>query len=494
MLYNFRFPRAKRLGRTRKLAAIALTLGLVGSLISVLSPGSAAPAQAVTASDFQPGNLISDVVMYNKSTMSVAQIQAFLNQKEPTCASGYTCLKSYKQDTANYQVPTTGSYVQGVCAPYVGASGESAATIIWKVAQYCNVNPQVILVTLQKEESLVTSSAPSTLRYRSAMGYGCPDTAVCNSDFYGFFKQVYWGARAMQRPVANYKPGVKSAILYSPNRACGTRSVTVLNKATSNLYTYTPYTPDAKALANLKGTGDSCSSYGNRNFWVYFNSWFGSTVIPQVNIQYAQAVIQDVLDRPATTADQYKWGRYLLTHAPRAIVPSQLLTTPEYRTLLVNSTETSIYGATTVPTGAAAAELSSITRGSLPQDDLVPDILGSPAFYATVGGTSATFVTAVYHYIDGRVPTDAELAAGVKSLLKTHRGGYAKALWHSTEAMTIRANALFETYLLRPPTAPELSSLLGFMKTHTQASDIAHVMGMTEYLLDAETRFPVTSS
>ena len=40
------------------------------------------------------------------------------------------------------------------------------------------------------------------------------------------------------------------------------------NRATAALYYYTPFTPNAAALANLGGTGDACLSYGNRNFWL----------------------------------------------------------------------------------------------------------------------------------------------------------------------------------------------------------------------------------
>ncbi|MBC7404826.1 MAG: hypothetical protein H7252_03970 [Cytophaga sp.] len=49
------------------------------------------------------------------------------------------------------------------------------------------------------------------------------------------------------------------------------------NQATAGLYNYTPYQPNTAALANLYGTGDSCSAYGNRNFWRMFYDWFGST-------------------------------------------------------------------------------------------------------------------------------------------------------------------------------------------------------------------------
>lgn len=50
----------------------------------------------------------------------------------------------------------------------------------------------------------------------------------------------------------------------------------IRNQATASLYNYTPYQPNAAALAAGYGTGDACSSYGNRNFWNYFSDWFGN--------------------------------------------------------------------------------------------------------------------------------------------------------------------------------------------------------------------------
>ena len=50
------------------------------------------------------------------------------------------------------------------------------------------------------------------------------------------------------------------------------------SQATANLYYYTPYTPNDAALKNLYGSGDSCSAYGNRNFWRFFHDWFGSPI------------------------------------------------------------------------------------------------------------------------------------------------------------------------------------------------------------------------
>jgi peptidoglycan hydrolase-like protein with peptidoglycan-binding domain len=49
------------------------------------------------------------------------------------------------------------------------------------------------------------------------------------------------------------------------------------NQATHSLYLYTPYTPNAAALNAGYGIGNSCSAYGNRNFFQYYTDWFGST-------------------------------------------------------------------------------------------------------------------------------------------------------------------------------------------------------------------------
>ncbi len=224
---------------------------------------------------FSAGNIISDVVFTNKSTMTAAQIQTFLNGKVSTCRSGYTCLKDLKTAT---QTKAADKY----CAKYTGSSSESAATIIYKVAQACGINPQVLIVMLQKEQGLITHTWPSDWRYNAAMGQACPDTAPCNVAFAGFFAQVYGAARQMKIYMDGvyftwYAPGKTWNIQYHPNTACGTKAVAVANKATSALYYYTPYQPNAAALAAGLGTGNACSSYGNRNFYNYFTSWFGST-------------------------------------------------------------------------------------------------------------------------------------------------------------------------------------------------------------------------
>lgn len=233
-------------------------------------------AEAADGKDFQPGYIISDSRFYDSRTMSSSQIQSFLEQRVPTCREGYTCLKDYWETTRSQPARAEG------CAAYAGTR-ERASQIIYKVATACGINPQALLVLLEKEQGLVTDSWPTSRQYRSATGYGCPDTADCDTTYYGFGNQVYHAAWQFRKYRAHpeiraYQAGRYNTILWHPNSACGSSSVYIRNQATAGLYSYTPYRPNAAALANLYGTGDGCSSYGNRNFWRIFTDWFGSTI------------------------------------------------------------------------------------------------------------------------------------------------------------------------------------------------------------------------
>lgn len=288
-----RSPRPRTVLRLPRilLALIAVTALSVGTVApanaaaaSQVAPSGLARSHVNTAdsgitksylSGFTPGNIISDSVFFNKSTMTAAQIQTFFNSKVSACRSGYICLKDARQHTPNRPADQ-------YCNGYSGAPGESAATIIYKVAQSCGLNPQVFIVMLQKEQGLVTHTWPSQWRYDMALGQGCPDDAPCDPQFAGFFYQIYGAGRQMKiyaegKWFTYYAPGKTWNILYHPNRACGAAPVHVQNTATAALYYYTPYQPNAAAMRAGYGEGDGCSSYGNRNFYNYFTDWFGPT-------------------------------------------------------------------------------------------------------------------------------------------------------------------------------------------------------------------------
>ncbi|GAB2510877.1 LGFP repeat-containing protein [Paramicrobacterium agarici] len=304
---------------------VLLVVGIVTAAVLTAMPIETQKAEAAT---FDAGHIIDDEVFYDSTTMTESQIRSFINSKVPTCSSGYTCLDEYRENT-------TGRSADSYCKSIAGGKNEDAARIIYKVSRACDINPQVILVTLQKEQGLLTHHWPSEWRYTIAMGFGCPDGADCNSKYFGFQNQLYLGARQFQIYRAwpnsfNYVAGKTNTIKWHPNSSCGTSSVYIENQATAGLYNYTPYRPNQAALNAGYGTGNSCSSYGNRNFFLYFNDWFGSTyagpsVHPKLQTYYTQnGGASGLLGKPTSEAKTYadggvgqKFEKFVLYRSPR---------------------------------------------------------------------------------------------------------------------------------------------------------------------------------
>ena len=277
----------------RAVAAIGAA-ALLGSLVVAATPAYAQPVvepvvidetpdravvesgntfdSVADRSDFDPGYLISDLQFYDRNGMTESEIQSFLASKSGTCQNS-RCLDILRQDTAARSANEQ-------CRSFSSGSDERVSRIIYRVQQACGIAAQVLLVTLQKEQSLVTSTAPSQRAVDFALGYDCPDTAPCNVEYAGIGPQLYSAAWQFQRYRLNpswYNNQIGTEyIQYHPNTSCGTKRVVIRNAATAGLYNYTPYTPNSAAMSNLYGTGDSCSSYGNRNFWRLYTDWFGN--------------------------------------------------------------------------------------------------------------------------------------------------------------------------------------------------------------------------
>ena len=261
-------------------AATVMTLTVFG-LVAI--PSEQEPAAALNGSMFNPGLIISDSVFYDFGTMSVADIQRFLDGRVAACRAAADrpgCLKDYRLSTPG----ATGS--PGRCESVPAKSNITAAELIYDIARACGINPRVILVKLQKEQGLITATDPSPRAYDFALGMDCPDSpSGCSAASAGFFWQLYKGVGQLNwysNPAGSFtwlRPGTIISRPYYPNRpSCGSQSFRLENKATAALYYYTPYVPNQAALDNLYSTGDSCSSYGNRNFWRFFSDWFGSPI------------------------------------------------------------------------------------------------------------------------------------------------------------------------------------------------------------------------
>ena len=241
--------------------------------------------EAVSPEKFNAGYIISDYQMRRYDAMNEVEIQKFLTKKN-SCANKDVAL--YESLAAQYKV--TKWHFENehfVCLSEelfgdgeVIGEGDTAAHIIWQAAQDYKINPQVLIVLLEKEQGLITDPYPHNGQYRAATGYGCPDTAPCSEKYYGFKNQVRKAAALFAEVLdggwTNYPLG-NNYIQYNPSASCGGSVVEIKNLATSALYRYTPYQPNEAALAAGYGTAP-CGAYGNRNFYMYFQDWFGGIV------------------------------------------------------------------------------------------------------------------------------------------------------------------------------------------------------------------------
>ena len=141
-----------------------------------------------------------------------------------------------------------------------------------------------MITILQKEQNLISKASVTQEELDKALGLSCPDTEACDKNYAGFFKQVYGAAHRFKyylnhEKQYSYHAGQLNSVRFSPNEACGASDVYIYNDATAVLYIYTPYQPNATALAAGTGEGDECSSYGNRNFMIIYTSYFGSPTV-----------------------------------------------------------------------------------------------------------------------------------------------------------------------------------------------------------------------
>lgn len=186
-------------------------------------------------SNFNPNFIISDQELNAPAvTWTLIDIQQFLESK--------------------------GSYLKNFSAPDVNGVVKPASQIIYEAAQNYSLNPKFLLVTLQKEQSLVTDDSPTQRQLDWATGFavcdGCYLTDPKLVKYKGFGKQVDGAAGIIRWYYDNQSnPIVKKKD--SPVRIDG-QDVTPGSWATAFLYTYTPHL------------------HGNQNFWHIWNTWFTS--------------------------------------------------------------------------------------------------------------------------------------------------------------------------------------------------------------------------
>jgi len=234
--------------------------------------------------NFNPNKLLDDKIFSDTQTFGGPEgIQKFLEVK------GSVLANTSPEFLAKLKEPQITMLKQALEDPQPNLGRmRTAAELIWDASRQSGLNPQVIIVTLNKEQSLITGhqgSSPDELQRAldHAMGFACPDSGGCDSLFPGFYYQLfgnldadgnrYLGAAKSLMKSFNTPggrgPQVAGAIthvgdvvildntpsdVYNPPAQ---QAVTLLNNATAALYRYTPHVFN-----------------GNYNFWRFFNEWF----------------------------------------------------------------------------------------------------------------------------------------------------------------------------------------------------------------------------
>lgn len=291
----------RRRNYRNQILSVVFIFAAISSFFFIKNLNQTQNTNAYSLDNFDPGFIISDYVMGDYNSMTEQEIQDFLTSKNSCSNTNYEYYE-YLSSNPKYKWHWKDDHFVCLSEELFGdgeiiGEGDTAAHIIWQAAQDFQINPKVLIVLLEKETSLITDRIPNDGDYRKATGYGCPDTAACSEKYYGFKNQVRSAASLFHTVLSggwtNYPLGV-NYIQYNPNKDCGGSEVNIRSLATSALYRYTPYQPNEGALAAGYGTTTTCGAYGNRNFYLYFQDWFGG-ITDEMGAVYSSMVIPRTL-------------------------------------------------------------------------------------------------------------------------------------------------------------------------------------------------------
>lgn len=210
-------------------------------------------------------NLLSNASLIDINSIGAAGVQDFLNTNNSP-------LKDYSEGGRS-----AAQIIYDAAHSYNEASGNWGGISINTTTG--TVNPRILLVYLQKEQSLITRGDLPANALIKAMGYQCyagvsndNNDNGCNDAYEGFTKQVEnaaWQLRYnYEYAIRGIKPTgftphyIVGEAVSMPDEYDNHYNVTMTNGATCTVYSYTPYVFD--------------SAY---NLWKYFNNWFTESTI-----------------------------------------------------------------------------------------------------------------------------------------------------------------------------------------------------------------------
>ncbi|MDN5280552.1 MAG: hypothetical protein PWR01_4517 [Clostridiales bacterium] len=167
----------------------------------------AAPGDESWQTRFQKDYLISDHGLTNVNTMSVADIQRFLDSKNSCLAKPY--------------------------------NGSTPAQMIYNAARKYGINPQVLLARLQCEQGLISKTTATKKQLDWALGVGCYDSGNWNQNYKGLDKQIEFAAATYRRHYDNARQRIENGERIT--MTIDGQSVRVKNAASYAFYKYCPH-------------------------------------------------------------------------------------------------------------------------------------------------------------------------------------------------------------------------------------------------------------
>jgi hypothetical protein len=278
----------------------ALLMGIMPALLA-FTPTS--------ADTFNPNHVIDDGIFENYNTMSAEQINTWLNTSFPN-----SCISPNNGFLTPDPLGWSDSQNK-----YLFGGNVNAGQAIHDVAVLYHVNPQVILATLQKEQSIPSGTAgcygepnPATATPMNgacgsgtrnctlacthsggciniALGYGCP--SYCDATDEGFSMQLTLGtwllrfgeerSQGIMSGYVGYEAGDNN-LYYSGPMTPGVRQRSASSAAASFDGSYT--TADGVGISVTTGSTATLYNFtpyvhGNQSFFNIFTSWFGTTTL-----------------------------------------------------------------------------------------------------------------------------------------------------------------------------------------------------------------------
>ena len=246
---------------------VVIALGAAVIFCAVASTAFAAP----------PDLILSDANLRAQNSMTVAQIQAYLNTQPGP-------LKSLVTSDYDKVITLSSSHVNVNMTPDTGEAPKPASQIIWEACQQWHISPMVMLTMLQKEQSLLTRTSLTSTTLARAIGAGCPNGT--SNRYPGFGNQMWHGARLLDgygegkngSTIPLYVPGMSFEDIYAH------KTLHPGTLATYKLYVYNP------------------SISGNTNFYNIYLARFGDPMgEPAISIPdpRLESVIRATLGKPS---------------------------------------------------------------------------------------------------------------------------------------------------------------------------------------------------